>query len=448
MNDLLKLPCSPQHEKSVLSVLINWPEKLDEAPHLTRDHFHTTPLWFDLIHSAIQRSNGQAIDTLSLLADAQALHGGIDSIGGASMLAELSSYTPSPHHFSDHVATLSEFRARRLAVRAGLDLIESATTEDAESLVAATGTPITAIGDALTDSKPPLTLKAIIQESLDRFQRRAEGTENSMGIPTIPELDERLQGLHPGRVWVIGAYPEGGKSVLASQIVLNAVLEGFPCLFLTLEMSERDLMDRMLVQAGRMDARAFTEPKIYAAENGGEGVTKGLMQAVKRAVSMLAPSPLRIQRPANKQLQTVVAAIRKAKREMGIKVAAVDYLQLIQARGAGNKEGEISEISHTIQTLAQDLEITILVLSQLNADGDTKHGRVIEEDADAVLNIVQDRNKESETYKQHRHILIAKDRHYGSGGRKVPLILNRDKIRFEEGEDTTEKKTQRPQFQR
>jgi replicative DNA helicase len=144
----------------------------------------------------------------------------------------------------------------------------------------------------------------------------------------------------------------------------------------------------------------------------------------------------------------VVAAIRKAKREMGIKVAAVDYLQLIQARGAGNKEGEISEISHTIQTLAQDLEITILVLSQLNADGDTKHGRVIEEDADAVLNIVQDRNKESETYKQHRHILIAKDRHYGSGGRKVPLILNRDKIRFEEGEDTTEKKTQRPQFQR
>ena len=82
----------------------------------------------------------------------------------------------------------------------------------------------------------------------------------------------------------------------------------------------------------------------------------------------------------------------------------------------------------------------------MNADGETKHGRVIEEDADAVIRIVQDRNKDSETYKAHRFISIDKDRHYGSGGTRVPLILNRERIRFERGEDKSHQT--KPKFQR
>ena len=100
-----------------------------------------------------------------------------------------------------------------------------------------------------------------------------------------------------------------------------------------------------------------------------------------------------------------------------------------------------------LQTLAGDLGITIIVPSQLNEDGETKHGKVWQEDGDAVLLIVQDRNKESPTYKRHRHTLIAKDRHYGSGGTRVPLILNREYIRFVEGCDETEG-TQKPKFTR
>jgi replicative DNA helicase len=131
---------------------------------------------------------------------------------------------------------------------------------------------------------------------------------------------------------------------------------------------------------------------------------------------------------------------------MDAKLVAVDYVQLIRGGKHDNKEGEISEISHALQEVAQDLGITLLILSQLNQDGETKHGRVIEEDADAVMNIVQDRNKESATYKQHRHILIAKDRHYGSGGQRVPLILHRERIRFVPGEDTTQQAA--PKFRR
>lgn len=444
MNELTPaMPRSEMHEKLVLSTVINHPDALWEVPSLCADHFHgNLREWYAIIRDEIDhgsRADGESLNIHALIYAATQT-GRMDALGGPSMLAELYTYNVQRSAIVANLATLSEFRARRLAVTAAYRIMEAATTEDAASLAEAISGPVAAISDAMTDSAPPLTLKDIMRESFDRFQRRASGAERSTGIETLPLLDQHLHGAHPGRLWVIGAYPEGGKSVLASQIILDASTSGAPCLFLSLEMPERDVMDRMIVQQARVAARAFTEPKDYAREHGGEEVARGLLLSIQGTIPKIGNAPLRIQRPANRNLQTVVAAVRKAKREMGIKISVVDYVQLIRGGKHETKEGEVSEISHTLQELAQELGITLIVLSQLNADGDTKHGRVIEEDADAVLNIVQDRNKESETYKQHRFILIAKDRHYGSGGTRVPLVLDREHIRFVQGRDETEPK--------
>lgn len=441
------------HEKAVLSVLLNYPESFYEVPSLCADHFYSTMReWFGIIRDEIESGNRASGEGLSLHAMLHAANrsGRLEAIGGPSVIAELSTYEILRTRLQSNVAILSEFRARRLAVTAGRRIMAAATTEELESLTDAISAPINAISDALTDSTPPKSTKEILKESIERFEKRAKGDETSQGVPTLELLDRYLHGAHPGRLWVVGAYPEGGKSVLASQIVLDAATNGNPCLFLSLEMSELDLMDRMIVQQARIDARAFTEPLSYARENGDDGVTNGLIQAIQRTIPAIGKSPLRIQRPANRNLPTIIAAIRKAHREIGIKIAAIDYMQLIRAGRHDNKEAEVSEISHALQEVAQDLGITLIVLSQLNADGDTKHGRVIEEDADAVILIVQDRDKESETYKQHRYVLIAKDRHYGSGGTRVPLILDRAKIRFVEGQDETNAgaKKRKPNFQR
>jgi len=446
------MPRSEMHEKAVLSILLNYPDSLYEAATLCQDHFYGHwREWFTLIKREIEngtRAPGEQINPHALFHAANQT-GRLIEMGGPSVVAELLTYEMMRSGFQSNVAILSEFRARRLAVIAAHAILASATTEDAASLIDAISAPITAISDAMTDSAPPLTLRDIMRESFERFERRASGAESSTGVPTLPLLDRYLHGAHPGRMWVVGAYPEGGKSVLVSQIILDAATDGTPCLFLSLEMPERDVMDRMIVQAARIEARAFTEPKSYARENGGEEVATGLLRAIQGTIPKIGNSPLRIQRPANRNLPTVLAAIRKAHREIGIKIAAIDYVQLVRGGKHDNKEAEVSEISHALQELAQDLQITLIVLSQLNADGDTKHGRVIEEDADAVISIVQDRNKDSETYKIHRHILIAKDRHYGSGGTRVKLILDRARIRFVEGNDETEQKktTKKQRFQ-
>lgn len=447
MNALTPMPRSEMHEKLVLSTLINHPDSSFDVPSLTSDHF-TFPIrdWFEMVKAEIENGKRTAGDGVSIhaLIYAATSSGRIEAIGGASFLAELYTYNAAGAMnlpaLQSNVAILSEFRARRLAVTAATRILAVATEEDIPSLVEAISAPVSAISDALTDSTPPITIKELGIDAVARFEARARTAKESSGIPTLELIDRHLHGASPGRLWVIGAYPEGGKTLLASQIILDAATAGHACLFLTMEMPERDLIDRMIIQQGGMEARSFIEPISYAKENSGEGAAKDLYQKVQRATMAICRSNIRIQRPANRRLPTIIAAIRKAHREIGIKIAAVDYVQLIRGSSHDTKEGEVSEISHALQEVTQELGLTLLVLSQLNADGETKHGRVIEEDADVVLNIVQDRNKESETYKQHRHVLIVKDRHHGSGGTRVPLILDRSRIRFVEGKDETEQK--------
>lgn len=447
-DDLRPIPHALGTEKAVLSVIFQEPEMLDDCPSLTPDHFHLPA--HRIIFEAIKATSaaGRKVELVSFI---QSLIETdlLQRVGGPSAIADIHSYQPSSLHFKRHLEILTEYAARRTAIAGGRGLVEMAFEDgDIGAVVAAAGKTADAIAATLTSSTEPPTLREILNDSVARFESRVRGTSDSMGIPTLPLLDQHLKGGHPGRLWVIGAYPEGGKSVLASQMILDAAHAGHPVAFLSLEMSERDVCDRMVVQAARIDCGAFTEPKQYARDNGMDGISKGILTQVQSSVKSLLDLPLMIIKPSNRRLATVLGAIRRAHREVGAKLIAVDYVQLIKAE-ADNREGEISEVSHSLQAIAGELGITILALTQLNQDGDTKHGRVIEEDADAVIQIVQDRNKESSTYKLHRYILIAKDRHYGSGGKRVPLILDRKRIRFVEGTDESEAaKEKKPNFKR
>ncbi|MDB6078366.1 MAG: replicative helicase [Akkermansiaceae bacterium] len=279
----------------------------------------------------------------------------------------------------------------------------------------------------------------LVVASLARFEDRVKGRLSPMGIPTLPDLDHRLRGMHPGRLWVIGAYPSGGKSLLASQIVTDAAMEGVPSAYITLEMSEDDQTDRMLIQAGRVDSKTFMDP--------GKVPAVVFLTQTRAGAKRLVDSKIQVVRPPKRTLGMVLGAIYRVHRELGAKVIAIDYFQLITVPGkkARTREDEASEISHALQNIAGELGVTLLILTQLNADGDTKHGRVIEEDADVFLTIDQDRNRESETYKNHTGMTLVKDRHTGCGGERIPLFLNRSTLRFQTGTfpDKGEKQSKR-----
>lgn len=433
-------PSAPLIEQAVLSIILNNPECLDLCPALTEEHFYgpgnaqTFSVLVDFVR-ALQP--GVKIDFVGFVNHLSNI-GALDRIGGPAALHDILNRDPLPTHLQRHLTTLNAMLARRRAVSASLRLGNAAFDEiDIQDVLDAASSPITSIHDAVGEIRPPRSTKDLIRCSLNRYLERVKGIAPARGLDTgIEELDAPLKGIHPGRMWVIGAYPSGGKSVIAGQIAVRMAINGNPTLFLSLEMSEDDLMDRCLIQAGKVPADAFVDPKGFAAMDGKENPTEGIKRALGWAAEKLLESPFLVRKPPNRSLHAVIATIRRAHREKPLALAVVDYVQLIRVSGmSGNKEGEISEISHSLQELAQDLGITILVLTQLNADGDTKHGRVIEEDADAFIQIIQDMDKASDTFKQHLHVMIVKDRHYGNSGRIVPLIFDKENIRFVGGQN-------------
>ncbi len=436
-------PSVPLIEQAVLSIILNNPECLDLCPSLTEEHFYNpghAQAFTALVEFVRGLKPGSSIDFVGFVTHLGNI-GALDRIGGPAALHEILNRDPFPTHLSRHLTTLNATMARRRAINAALALGNAALEEqDISEVLAAASSPISAIHDAVGEVKPPRSMPDLIRASLRRYLDRAKGIVPARGIDTgIHEIDVALKGINPGRMWVIGAFPSGGKSVIAGQIAVKMAIEGHSTLFVSLEMCEDDLMDRFLIQAGKIPADAFVDPKGFAEMSGKENPTEAIKRDLNWSAEKLVTSPFLIRKP-NRTLPAVLATIRRAHRERPLVLAVVDYVQLVRVPGlVGNKEGEISEISHSIQELAQELGITIMVLTQLNVDGDTKHGRVIEEDADAFLQIVQEMDKKKDDFKQHKHVLVVKDRHYGNSGKILPLIFDKEKIQFVFGKNEKSK---------
>lgn len=427
-----QLPSSYACERSALSVILREPHRVSEYA-LDERHFHFPA------HRTIFRHvlAAPSVESLDLTVFAQRLNdlGELDDIGGTAALADIWTAAPNSAHFSEHVGILRDRLARRLQVLAARHAIDAACDLSIGDygFLEAIREPFSEVIDAASGANTETTTKELVRQRFEAFRKRCEGEANIQGYPTIPDLDHCLHGIHPGRMWVIGAYPSGGKSVLASQIVTGAALEGVASLFVSLEMSEADVIDRAMIQAARIPAESFTMPLDYAKSQGMSLPPRNHFRAIRDRSKELAEAPFYVFSPARKELSGIEAAIRRHQRDRGVKLVVVDYFQLIRVSGERRRIDELVTASHALQGLLRELDIGLVVLTQLNAEEDTKDARTIEEDADARITILQDRNKNSDSYQQHRGIRIDKDRHYGKGGATLPLVLDRETIRFGPG---------------
>lgn len=426
-------PHSPGHELDVVSTLIAEPHLFDEYPHLTEEHFHlpNTKATFSAVKRLRDAKSIAAVDFTTLMEEA-GQNGTLAAMGGQQGLASIFARGGYPALMPNHIEKLNQYLAKRLAIAAGMELVRVAFEDETNAVLEASSAPITAIHDAVAAARPVLSTKKIIEESFDGYQSRLKGTESPMGIPTIPEIDELIRGIHKRRVYLIGATTGGGKSVLSSQIITLQALDGVRVLEINYEMKERDSMDRKIIQMSRVPSKAFMDPLTYARENNCPPINEGFMRALKRTHQGLSAAPIFIRKPHNRQLRTLLSMIRKEVRENGVEVVAIDYLQKIRCK-ADSREQEMTDISGALQDLADELNVAVLLLTQVNSDGDSKHGIVAAEDCDGFLLIEREKNKEAENFGQHYHILLAKDRHCGQSGRKIPLIFDPELVRFVHG---------------
>jgi replicative DNA helicase len=435
MSDVLKAyPHAVGVEKAVLSILLQYPETLHDAPALTEAHFYLPGhrIIFELIHELT--AAGRPVELVSFV---QTLldRGKLDGVGGPAAVSDIYTYQPSPGHFQEHLARLTDKLARRMTIAAAHEMERVAYEDDEpQEILTVTSSPISAIHDLLTATTPAKSTKAVLRACIERFQDLCTGKADPMGIETsLVEINRRFRGLHGKQIVVISAYPSGGKTTLAGQFAADAALAGNNTLFCALETPAEIIMNRMLAYVARRPVTAITEPLEYAMEHfGTQGPTKDMLRAIEAASIKIKESPFFIEDMAGVNVHQVAACIRRAHRKSPLKVVVVDFIQRLTAPPDMRRETREQQLSHAANHLAdvaKELGFCLLLCSQLNKEGAAKGAEAINEAADLHLQIVQDRSGPTPTF-DHVGIAVLKDRHYGNDGELLHIILDGPMIRF------------------
>ena len=234
----------------------------------------------------------------------------------------------------------------------------------------------------------PMPVSHFVAGFIDRLQDIADGKVQP-GIPTqIPTLDRMLGGgLKGGKQIIIAARPSVGKSSLAQQLCINIAQQGHAAAMFSMEMGSAELTDRTVANLGRVRLDAIADGKLQDEEWG----------RVSEAIDSMRALGLYFEDQPALSLGDIVSKARALKRKSDIKLLAIDYLQLCSSGKAGeSRHHQIEEISRGLKSLAKQLDISIVTLSQLNREvekrangrpvlSDLKESGAIEEDADVVL---------------------------------------------------------------
>jgi len=234
----------------------------------------------------------------------------------------------------------------------------------------------------------------LMVEVIDRLEERQKNRAVITGIPSgYIDLDRMTAGFQKSDLIILAARPSMGKTALALNIARYAAVEAdVPVAIFSLEMSEEQLAERLLSAESRVDAGRLR----------GGYISRDDWLNINNAAGNLAAAPIFIDDSTDLTAWDIRARSRRLKREEDIGLVVIDYLQLIKSRqSAERRDLEISEISRTLKSLAKDLKIPVIALSQLNRMlekrgdkrpilSDLRESGALEQDADLVVFIYRD----------------------------------------------------------
>lgn len=238
----------------------------------------------------------------------------------------------------------------------------------------------------------PVRVSEDLAAYLEDLSSRAEGKGQQAISTGHRDLDERLGGgLYGGGLYVVAARPKMGKTAFAMGIARNVSGAGHPAAFLSQEMPRRQLHDRNVAAVGKIPLNHVTDPKKLRGDD---------WPKLTYAIQTLETLPLWVDDQGGLRLMDVRAKARLLKRRHNLKVLFIDYLQLMEGDG-NTRNDQIEQITRGLKSLAKELDIAIVLLSQLNRGleqrpnkrpmpSDLRDSGAIEQDADAVIFLYRD----------------------------------------------------------
>lgn len=272
-------------------------------------------------------------------------------------------------------------------------------------------------------------LKDVIVAAMGRISARAEDRHAVTGVGTgYFDLDEITGGFQGSQLIILAARPSMGKTALALNICEHVICDlKKAVLFVSLEMGELELVERLLSSRSRVDGHKLRT---------GKGLGQQDMVALGRGYAELRAAPLFIDdTPARNMLQ-VTANARRLKRRQDIGLICIDYIQLVDSEESrDSRQEQIAKISRRLKQLARELNIPVVALSQLNRAVENREDRrprmadlresgAIEQDADLVLLLHRPEYYDANDQPGVAELIIAKNRSGATGSVKFAFIKN------------------------
>lgn len=388
-------------------------------------------------------SQGEPIDMISVSSKLKAKNL-LEKIGGAAYLTELINVVPTASHIITYGKIVQKKRILRDLISAGQDISLSGYEEEKESedlLDNAERRIFEITQKSMTQTFT--SIKPCLKEAFERMEKISNKEGKLRGVSTgFYELDNYLSGLQNSDLVILAARPSMGKSSLALDIAKNVALkENKPIGFFSLEMSNDQLVDRMISSEANVDAWKIRQGTLSSSGEDNDFIK------IQHALGTLSDAPIFINDTSSITVLQMRAMARRLKSQHGLGLIVIDYLQLIEPSNKNiGAVQQITEISRQLKGLARELNVPVLALSQLSRAveqrtpsipklSDLRDSGSIEQDADVVLFIYREEVYRKETPRKGiADIIIAKHRNGPIG--KLELFFDNSKSSFRNLERT------------
>ena len=433
------LPHNLEAERSILGAVLLDNHSLNAAVEKLRSEDFFLPQHRQIFQRMIQLAeHQQAIDVVTLMDDL-ARRGELDSAGGVAYLSQLADGLPRATNVEHYARIVKEKSVLRHLAFSAAAIQEQALAagDDADVILDRAESTIFQIAEDRVRAGL-IGVKELVRDNFERLERIFSEGRRITGLATgYPGLDNETAGLQPSELVILAARPSMGKTALALNIAENvAVRNREPVAVFSLEMSKESLLLRMLASEAGVDAHKFR-----TGHMGRDDWNK-----ITRALTSLGDAPLWIDDSASSTVLEMGAKARRLKRDRGLSLMIVDYLQLVVPTNTGrgtNRQEEVSSISRALKGLAKELKVPVVVLSQLTRApereerkpqlSDLRESGAIEQDADVVLFINRPNFYKTDLPEEDRakaELIIAKQRNGPTGNLNFVFLARH--TRFEE----------------
>lgn len=389
---------------------------------------------YSVMQNLFERS--EPVDLLSVSAGLKEKEK-LKEIGGSAYLTELINTVPTATHVLNYAKIVQRKRILRDLIDASYDigLMGYKEAEDVDELLDQAEKRIFSIAQKSL-SQRFVPVKDTLGEAFERIDRLSKYEGTIRGLPTgFVDLDNKLAGFQKSDLIILASRPSLGKSTLALDIAKSiAISQKIPVGIFSLEMSKDQIVDKLIATQSGVDLWRIRTGKLSSSGENND------FAKIQQALGVLSEAPIYIDDAATSNILQMRAMARRLQAEKGLGLIIIDYLQLMEPRNANiNEVQQVTEISRSLKSLARELDVPVLAISQLSRAvetrippkprlADLRQSGSLEQDADVVLFIYREKERGETTPSNVAEIIIAKHRNGPTG--EIKLYFDSQRVTF------------------